>query len=307
MTKTNNPSRALARRSTAISIKDTSSNQKALISRFGNEFSQALTVGQFIGLCRAYGLNPFMGHIVPFQGHPYIQHDGWIHLIQREAPGQLAKLDARPATKAEYATFGVQPTDYFAIATLVRRWPDGTEITFTRRALIPKRLTQPSQDETNAQARNKKARHIVEDPWDMVEKQARARVMRMAFNDCLQRAGDELPSLEEAQVDQETGEIIEAEIAPPPANDTVDWSRLWASAFDRGMDRPAVHRYFDVSPDEGALRTYALARAAADGKSVDQIVQDMADEIQLPHESGDAVGNDGDNVEQGPLPEPPDV
>src|SRR3972149_4491615 len=106
--KAETPNRALAQRSRAIAIKDTPGNRKALGSRFGNDLTQALTVDQFIGLCRAYGLNPFMGHIVPFQGRPYIQHDGWLHMIQRDAPGQLAKLEARPATKGEYATFGVQ-------------------------------------------------------------------------------------------------------------------------------------------------------------------------------------------------------
>src|SRR3972149_5319998 len=83
--------------SKAVVIKPTEGNRRALISRFGDkEFGAALTVEQFIALSNAYGLNPFMGHITPFQGRPYIEEQGWLHLINREVPGQLVGAESRP-------------------------------------------------------------------------------------------------------------------------------------------------------------------------------------------------------------------
>ena len=144
-------SRAVVKRGPALVIKDTPGVQRALVSRFGDrDFGQALSVSMFIALCNKYALNPWMGHITPFEGRPYVQHDGWLHLINREAPGQLVRLESRPATDEEYRRFRIAPDDYFAIATMTRRWPGGNEITFTRRAFIPKRLTEPSDREAQA-------------------------------------------------------------------------------------------------------------------------------------------------------------
>src|SRR3990170_2967145 len=194
--------------SKAVVIKPTEGNRRALISRFGDkEFGAALTVEQFIALSNAYGLNPFMGHITPFQGRPYIEEQGWLHLINREVPGQLVGVESRPASAAEYARFGVPKEDYFAIAAVTRRWPQGGEVIFSRRAIITRRLTQPSENERQAMARGAKVRHIVEDPWDMAEKQARVRALRMGFADCLRKAGGDLPSLEETEAAGDPGEV----------------------------------------------------------------------------------------------------
>lgn len=266
----------------AIVIKDTQATQRALVSRFGErDFGQALSVSMFIALCNKYELNPWMGHITPFEGRPYIQHDGWLHLINREAPGQLIGLESRPATEEEYKLYRIDAGDYFAVAVLIRRWPNGNEITLTRRALIPARLTAPSSNEARGieeRPGTAKTRPLVADPWDMAEKQARVRVMRMSFNDVL---GGVAPaaSPEEPQVDRETGEIIEGEAVAPTSNG-LDWSRLWVIASEAGMDHAAVHQFFNVPPHNGALRDLVYARAGAAKTPPVQIVSDMADELE---------------------------
>ncbi|KKL44478.1 hypothetical protein LCGC14_2365250, partial [marine sediment metagenome] len=197
--------------------------------------------------------------------------------------------------------FGVLADDYLAIATLTRRWPNGNEITYTRRALIPKRLTDPSDREAEARQQRPgtaKTRHIVADPWDMAEKQARTRVMRMAFNDCLGGvSATPQASTDQVQVDHETGEIIEGEAVV--AENGADWSRLWVAASERGMDKDAVHTHFNAGPEDGDLKAYAIQRAEKDGLPLQQIVEDMADELALPQEE-EAVP-----VEAAECPSPP--
>ena len=275
-------SKALAKREAAIVIKDTPGVRNALVSRFGDrDFGAALSVPMFIALCNKYELNPWMGHITPFEGRPYVQHDGWLHLINREAPGQLVALESRPADDDEYRRFKVSADDYFAIATLTRRWPGGNEVTFTRRALIPKRLAAASGKEATAvreRPGTAKTRPIVADPWDMAEKQARVRVMRMGFNDCLAGLAAAPASAQEVAVDAETGEVIEGEAIP--AGNGADWSRLWVVASERGMEKSDVHDRFGAGPDDGDLKAYAEQRADKEGLPLQQIVQDMADELQ---------------------------
>ena len=112
----------------------------------------------------------------------------------------------------------------------------------------------------------------------MAEKQARTRVMRMAFNDVL---GGVAPasSPEEPAVDKETGEVIEGEAVVSPANG-LDWSRLWVVASDAGMDRKGVHDFFQVPDVDGALKDLAYARAVKEKKAPVQVVADLADELE---------------------------
>ena len=281
--------------SKAVVIKPTEGNRRALISRFGDkEFGAALTVEQFIALSNAYGLNPFMGHITPFQGRPYIEEQGWLHLINREVPGQLVGVESRPATKAEYDTFGVSTDDYFAVAAVTRRWGPGSEVIFTRRAIIARRLTLPTENERAAIARGSKVRHVVEDPWDMVEKQARVRALRMGFADVLRKAGGELPSIEEAEAVAAASEpgVIEGEAriveADAPNADKADWGRLWATARDLGMLQPEVHAIFGAPKDESALAEWARGQAKSRGISLQQQVEDMADMLESKRQRTEA-------------------
>jgi len=298
--------KALAKRDTTLVIKDTPGTHKALISRFGQkEFGDSLTVGQFILICNKYGLNPWMGHMMPFNGRVYIEREGWMHLINREAPGQLAAIDARQASPDEYAQFKVAPDDYFAVATIIRRWPvkgvkpkDWPITTFTRRAILTRRQAQASEAETDARGRGAKARHVVEDPWDMALKQATVRALRMGFNDCLQKATPEgLPPVEP----ESEGDVIEAQATV--INGT-DWSRLWVLASERGMDKAAVHAYFGAGPEDGDLKAYAEQRAETQGLPLQQVVEDMADELQ--HRTNDPTPEEreAEEAQQPELPEP---
>lgn len=282
--------KAIAKRDPTLVIKDTAGTQKALVSRFGDrEFGNALTISQFIALSNAYGLNPWMGHIMPFNGRVYIEREGWMHLINREAPGQLAAIDARQAHPDEYEQFAVPREEYFAVATVIRRWPvkgikpkDWPTTTFTRRAILTRQQTQTTEAEQAAHGRGAKARHVVEDPWDMALKQATVRALRMGFNDCLQKATpDGLPPVEpEAE-----GDVLEARAT---VVNGADWSRLWIVAGEQELDKAAVHAYFDGGPEDGDLKAYAEQRASEEGVPLQQIIEDMADELQhRPHDTAD--------------------
>ncbi|TEU01983.1 MAG: hypothetical protein E3J29_00195 [Dehalococcoidia bacterium] len=278
----NQETKAVTKRDAALVIKDTDATKRALISRFGQrEFGDSLTVGQFIAIANAYGLNPWMGHMMPFNGRVYIERDGWTHLINREAPGQLAAIDARQAYPDEYEQFKVAREDYFAVATIIRRWPvkglkpkDWPTTTFTRRAILTRRQAQVTDAEVAARGRGAKARHVVEDPWDMALKQAAVRALRMGFNDCLQKATPEgLPAVEpEAE-----GDVLEAQAT---VVNGADWGRLWVVASEQGLQRSSVHAYFGAGPEDGDLKAYAEQRAEKEGLPLQQIVEDMADELQ---------------------------
>lgn len=84
-------------------------------------------------------------------------------------------------------------------------------------------------------------------------------------------------------MDTESGEIIEGE--PIPAGNGADWSRLWVVASEQELDKAAVHAYFGAGPEDGDLKAYAEQRAKDEGLPLQQIVEDMADELQ--HRSND--------------------
>lgn len=310
-------STALEPRAT-LQIKPTAGNVTALTTRFGQEFTKGLTAMQFLGLCNIYGLNPWMGHIIPFQGRPYVQEQGWLFLIQRECPGQLSSVESRPATKEEYAQFGVPGEDYFAVAAVMRRYAVGNEpVVFQRRAKITKAQATATSNEAAAQAQGRKGRHVVEDPWDMVEKQARVRALRMGFPDVLARAGGQpepsTPSQAEAieaPVVTPGAVVVEQasdRIEEPPVNGTkTAWQRLWAVARDRDLTGEQVHEIFSVGTEEGALREYAEKRAELMAISVEQAVQDMADilenvNISIAETPGQAEEPSDTEAEQGEL------
>jgi hypothetical protein len=308
----------------AVIVRDTTETRTALMSRFGQEFNAGLSIGQFLGLANLYGLNPFLSHCTAIQGRFYIEREGWLHIINREAPGQLVGLiDARVGTPEEYEMLRVPTEDFLAFASITRRaTPEDEPQTFRRHAIVPQRMTMPTKAERELLERkpNAKVRHIVEDPWDMAMKQATVRVLRMAFNDLLLRLdlGDVRagPTMV-GQVPPEEIEGSEAPaIGPPDAGQTIeeastraeppaksaatsenglDWSRLWSIASEAGMDRAAVHQFFKVPDREGALKDEAYARAGKAKQAPVQIVADMADQLEA-----DIRGRQ----DPGPPPEP---
>ncbi len=296
----------------AVIVRDTAETRTALMSRFGNEFNAGLSMGQFLGLANLYGLNPFLSHCTAIQGRFYIEREGWLHIINREAPGQLVGvIDARVGTPEEYEILRVPAEDFLAFASITRRATLADEPqTFRRHAIVPKRMTVPTKAERELLERkpNAKVRHIVEDPWDMAMKQATVRVLRMAFNDLLLRldlgsvrAGPTMvgqvppeqveggrgdaPAIEPPADGGQTIEEASTRTEPPaksaatPENG-LDWSRLWATAGEAGMDRAAVHKFFKVPDRDSALKDEAYVRAGKAKQAPVQIVADMADELE---------------------------
>jgi hypothetical protein len=106
-----------------------------------------------------------------------------------------------------------------------------------------------------------------------------------------------------ANVMQETGKtepqvVAEFEMALRQRNEQpetsgdggLDLSPIWLVAEEQGMDKAAVHGFFKLPAFDGALTDYAEIRAKWGEKPLAQVVQDMADELQLSHESAKGTG-----------------
>ena len=84
---------------------------------------------------------------------------------------------------------------------------------------------------------------------------------------------------EAGSVDVETGEVFEGEAVPvvsaPPEGYKPNWDAFWATAKELGLSREEVHAFWDLPPDEGALKGYAEARSAALGHTLMETVSLM--------------------------------
>jgi hypothetical protein len=93
--------------------------------------------------------------------------------------------------------------------------------------------------------------------------------------------------------DPETGEIFEGEaieqeevpvVHEPPEGYKPNWSEFWTVARQEfGWSHEQVHAHFGVAPDNGALKDYAEARAAEQGKTLAQVVGEMLEQVREAH------------------------
>ena len=172
-------SKALAKRPEGIGdiLLDQGRALKELRARWPKDLVQEDAARQFLALCLTYNLDPFLGEMVPYQGRPYIEEQGWLKLIGQYAKGELVLFESRQATQQEREEIGIGGGDFLAIAVVVRRFFDDRELKVTRRGLVRKGETAGSE-----------FLPIVKEPWEMAEKRARVRALRTAFRDVLQAA-----------------------------------------------------------------------------------------------------------------------
>ena len=156
----------------------------------------------FVEVCLAYGFDPLLGELMPFQGRPYITLDARLRRAQRHpAWGGWAEL--RPATKEEKRERGYATEDVVAAVQVIRKE--------TQQPLVFGRVSQEELGKANAFT------PLAKDSYAMAEKRAMHKALRQGFADTIGLPA--LPGLEEGgpdYVDRITGEIVdgEAELFP---------------------------------------------------------------------------------------------
>ena len=88
---------------------------------------------------------------------------------------------------------------------------------------------------------------------------------------------------EAGSVDVETGEVFEGEAVPvvsaPPEGYKPNWDAFWATAKELGLTREEVHAFWDLPPDEGALKSYVEELADAGDHTVPGLVAEMTTQL----------------------------
>jgi hypothetical protein len=142
----------------------------------------------------AYGLDPLMGELIPYQGKPYVTIEGRLRKAQEHEA--YRGLECRPATEQEREAFRCGPNDHLWRAEVYRAdWPKPV-IGWGR----------VRSDEGSPVAK--------QHPQLMAEKRAKARALRDAFSIPLPSAEDaaEYNPAPMQYVDQGTGEIVDTPI-----------------------------------------------------------------------------------------------
>ena len=201
-------SRALAKRPETVTdiLLDQGRALTELKARWPNDLRDEIAARQFIAACLSVDLNPFLGEIAPMGGRPYVQLQGWEKLVQRDAQGQLAELEARPASLDEYRLWRVSEDDYFAFATCLRKFPDGTELRITRSANV----TAAEASGAKLQPDKRGYAPVEKESMEMAMKRAKVRVLREAFADLLDVRRPQFGDVEVMEETPAPAQILEA-------------------------------------------------------------------------------------------------
>lgn len=138
---------------------------KQLAERVGPRFPKDLNPQQAVEFARvalAYGLDPFMGEMMPFQGAPYITLAGRLRIAD-EHPA-FDGMDMQPATPAERAALGADDKQSVWKCTVYRKDRGHPTVGYGRAG---------GQAETNPVARQWTA--------ELAQKRAQHRALRAAF------------------------------------------------------------------------------------------------------------------------------
>jgi len=198
---------------------------------------QKMTQAQTLILVRvalAYGLDPWMGEIQPFQGKPYITIRG--RRRKDEEAGHHPDITFRPLTVLERTTYEeaqvVAPHDLCQVCMLTTEWGNRVE-GFGKVTL----LERTQRTEKNV-LRNPV---VAANPIEMVQKRAERRAREMAYGPIALPKG--LP-LEYRPLEE--GDVVEGESRDVPAAAPVNlpademgkllWPIIWPQAQDMGLN-----------------------------------------------------------------------
>ena len=220
-----------------------------LRARWPKDLADPTAARQFIEIALTYGLDPFFGDVVPFQGRPYVTRSGWERLVQERAPGQLTRCETRLGKPEEYQERRLDSErDWLAFCVVERTYPEGRTVTFVDESTIT------GKELATANAFTPMAR----EPQRHVQGRAKTRALREAFRDVCSAVPldtyDEISIEVEPPpgVDPGTGEIIEPPRAtslpppqPPSAPEEGDNRKaLLAEAMTQaGVDDPTLEGY----------------------------------------------------------------
>lgn len=89
--------------------------------------------------------------------------------------------------------------------------------------------------------------------------------------------------------------FFEGEAQVIEGNDS-PWPAFWAQAHELGMDKTAVHSVFGVPDEDGALKAAAEAKAEREGRTVADVVAEMADQVRAAVNAGEVAVSEWDDA-----------
>jgi hypothetical protein len=184
------------------------SDQQMLARVEQAKFPKDLTLPEKRLLARVaidYGLDPAMGELMLYQGHPYVTIDGRRRKAQET--GKMDGVSTRPATKEERLAWAIPDGDYLFFAEV---WVRGARRPFVGYGRVRQAETRPPGRPGAAGYRP-----LENDPQGMASKRAEARALRMAFSVPLPSAETAgTPEDDTPYVDTEARELPDEEPGP---------------------------------------------------------------------------------------------
>jgi hypothetical protein len=192
----------------------------------------------------AYGLDPLMGELIPYQGKPYVTIEGRLRKAQEHE--DYRGLECRPATQEEREAFRCGPNDHLWRCEVYRAdWPKPV-IGWGR----------VRSDEGSPVAK--------QHPQLMAEKRAKARALRDAFSIPLPSAEDaaEYNPAPMQYVDQGTGEIVDTPIGGVLAS-AGHKAAIHSLCKDLGISEEDRHGHMQAMFQKGSTAEITEGEAAA--------------------------------------------
>lgn len=240
-----NPNNALATVSRNTELLDHQQEmEQQLAVRFKDDLNQE-QARQLAQIAIAYDLDPFMGHLIPYEGQPYVTLDGYLRIADRQ--DAYDGFDHRPATEDERRGLQAHDDEVIWVAEVHRK-------DRSRPTRAYGRAGGPGERNPLVSGRNKKSSVFIS-PMDQALVRALRKALRMSFSLNLPFSADD---------DRVTNEQLRA---------------LHAVDAEAGVDRE--QRHHELQETYGVESSDQLTRDQAsayiDGRRVDTATGEILD------------------------------
>jgi hypothetical protein len=92
-------------------------------------------------------------------------------------------------------------------------------------------------------------------------------------------------------VSEDSGPVT---IDEPPEGYPNPWAKFWAQVKDIGYDKPGVHDYVGVGPEDGALKEAVERKAKNEGKPIAQVLAELTELLRDAKENPPNAADEGD-------------